>query len=188
MPSDDSVVLPADSLAYLVDQDGIVVGVDDGWRRFALENGAPELAMAPVGLSIWDAISDDDLRELYRKLVRDAWRGRLVDVSIRCDAPDRRRWLELTIAPAAGGVVAFTSRVVREEPRPRLDVLDPGAPRDGRLLTVCSWCARALLDGRWRKVEDAVVGLGLEGAPTQPLLSHGICPECVVAAFGTILD
>jgi hypothetical protein len=57
--------------------------------------------------------------------------------------------------------------------------LQAGAPRDNRLLRVCSWCQQvALPDSTWVPVEVAVQRLGLLEAETFPGLTHGICEPC----------
>ena len=45
---------------------------------------------------------------------------------IRCDSPGERRFCDLRIAPAGGGLVDFESRALRREARDAVHVLETG--------------------------------------------------------------
>lgn len=105
--------------SYELDPDLSLTVVDEGWTQFALENGAPELVPpAPLGRSVLDAISDPTTKLLYREMFTHAATvNRPVSFGIRCDSPEMRRQLLLTITarPAAS---ASTARCDGPAPTP----------------------------------------------------------------------
>lgn len=168
-------------LRYRLDADGRVVWTDASWSRFARENGAPELAENPPGgFSLWAAISDPGTREIYRRMLAHV-RGSEAPFAfgLRCDAPDRRRFLRITVRAGEAGTTEFRSCILREEPRPSVALLEEGAPRTDRLLKLCGWCGRIEVEpDRWEEVEVAVVELRLFEEEALPSVSHGICDGC----------
>ena len=58
-------------------------------------------------------------------------------------------------------------------------LLGPALASGSELLRVCAWCYRAERDGVWRGIEDVVVAEGLLQRPTVPVVTHGICDECL---------
>jgi hypothetical protein len=170
-----------DTLSYAIDDEDRLIRVDDGYYRFAAENGWAG-AGDSLGRSIWDFVAGHDVRKLQRLLLRRVREGlRDVELPFRCDGPEVTREMDIRIAAdRTGRVVLFSAKLraeeEREEPQP---LLDPGAPRDeGDFLTMCAWCDRFLVDGEWVEVEEAVRRLELFRRATMPELDHGICPEC----------
>lgn len=72
--------------------------VCDEWDDFAVANGGESVLSAQVlGRPIWDFITDLSTQEIYRALIRKARSGRSLQFTFRCDAPWRRRFLEMTV-------------------------------------------------------------------------------------------
>ena len=110
---------------------------------------------------------------------RRARAGHTVRFDYRCDAPECRRLFRMTIRALAGGTVEFDSRLLWQEPRPRVDMLDHGMPASGPWVRVCSWCQQVSLpNGDWAPVEEAAMKLGFLAEEHMPRLTHGICPPC----------
>ena len=87
--------------------------------------------------------------------------------------------MEMEVAELGGGVVRFESRIICEEPRRPVPVLDPWTDRSGDLVRMCSWCNRIWLEeGRWVEIEEAVAALELFAAVPPPPLTHGMCTPC----------
>jgi hypothetical protein len=169
-----------ESLSYAIDDQDRLIKVDEGYYRFAEENGWPE-AGSSLGRSLWDFVAGQDVKKLQRLLlrrVRDEVRD--IELPFRCDSPDLRREMDIRIvADRSGRVVMFSARLRAEEPRPEPQpILDPRAPRGDDFLTMCAWCDRFLLDGEWVEVEEAAKRLELFRRSELPTLDHGICPEC----------
>lgn len=173
--------MPVEALSYAIDDQDRLIKVDDGYYRFAEENGW-EGAGDSLGRTLWDFVGGDDVRRLQRLLLRRVREGvRAVELPFRCDGPDVTREMDIRIAAdKSGRVVLFSARLraerEREEPQP---LLDPDAPREeGDFLAMCAWCDRFLVEGEWVEVEEAARRLELFRRPRLPILDHGICPEC----------
>lgn len=165
---------------HRIDADDVIVFVDEEWRAFARENGAPGLSDA-VGRPLWESIVGVEVRDVYRSLLgRVRAEERSIGFPFRCDSPARRRFLEMEIVPAEGGEVEFRSRLVAADDRPELIALLAGEasvrPSD-EVVVSCSWCRR-FLTTHWVEPEEAVRELGLFGGVPPPRISHGICEDC----------
>jgi hypothetical protein len=157
-----------------------IIYVNDGWSKFAAENDAPELL--PEGVlnrPLWDFVGDETTQHLYREILRRARAGRPARFGFRCDAPDRRRRMEMTVAGLEGGGVQFETRTLQQDERPRQELLDRYVPRSGRMLRLCSWCKRMDIGGeRWGEIEEAAETLRLFEYKTLPPVTHGMCNPC----------
>ncbi len=170
-----------DSCTYTVNSDDRMLRVGGRQNSFAVANDAPELSdPAPLGQSLFAFIADPTTAELYRQILAQV-RSRQAsqEYDLRCDGPRVRRFLRLTFSPAALGQTDITSRVVREEPRDSVPLLDRARPRSDELLRSCSWCERVQAHGSWCEVEEAVARLQLFDDVTLPAVSHGICEDCL---------
>jgi hypothetical protein len=157
-----------------------LVYVNDEWVDFAVANDAPDLLSEQVvGRPFWDFIGDQTTVYLYREILLQVRAGRPASFTFRCDAPERRRLMGMTIAVRDGGEVQFETRTLREDERPRQELLDRYATRAGGMLRMCSWCKRVDIDGaRWGEIEEAVTALRLFERETLPPLTHGMCEAC----------
>jgi hypothetical protein len=164
---------------YRVNAEDNIVSVDANWTRFAVENGlALPIAEKMAGNSLWDYLSDLTTRHLYRIFMhRVRQSGHDIMVPFRCDAPDRRRFMRMTIARLPDSGVEFRSVLLHEEPRAIVPLLDPGVPRRADFLEMCSWCKKIRAPD-WMEVEEAVERLKLFEATPLPWVSHGCCPDC----------
>jgi hypothetical protein len=179
--------MDAGDIAYRIDATDRIAWCNDAWDDFAARNDAQDFSSAQVRhRSIWDFLSDVSTRELYREIFARVRGGRTIRVPFRCDAPGCRRWMELELRAAGGGDIDSRASLLRDEIRLHESVLDATAERDERQLTVCGWCKRMAVDADWVEVEKAVDRLGLFGYPTLPLLSHGICEDCLKEVRGAI--
>jgi len=168
------------SLSYAIDEHDHLVKVDEGYYRFAEENGWTDAGNS-LGRSLWDYVAGEDLKKVQRLLLRRI-RDEVGDVELpfRCDGPDVRREMDVRIKAGRGGrAVLFSAKVrseeAREQPQP---LLDPASPRATETLAMCGWCDRFEVEGEWVDVEEATRRLELFNRPELPSLSHGICPDC----------
>jgi hypothetical protein len=164
----------------VIDSHDHLVKVDDGYYRFAAENGW-DGAGDSLGRLLWDFVAGEELKKLQRMLLRRI-RGevRSVELPFRCDGPEVRREMNVEIAAhSAGRYVRFSARPRSEKRREQFQpLLSPDAPRGDQTLTMCGWCDRFLVDGEWVEVEEAVARLGLFQRAELPAISHGVCPDC----------
>jgi hypothetical protein len=168
---------------YRIDGDGLLREVSPNWDAFALANeGAHLVSEHVLGRSLLEFISDETARMLYGLLFqRIGDRGQAVRFPFRCDSPDLRRFMEMTLLPGGDGGVVLESRVKRVEARPAIAFLDVTAARSDELVRVCSWCKRALHEGTWLELEDFIGRSSLMSGSTLPLVTHGMCPACARA-------
>lgn len=173
--------MTVETLSYAIDDEDRLIKVDDGYYRFAEENGWEGVGDS-LGRSIWDFVAGHEVKKLQRLLLRRVREGvRDVELPFRCDGPEMTREMDIRIAAdKSGRVVLFSAKLrteeQREEPQP---LLDPDAPRDeSDFLPMCAWCDRFLVDGEWVEVEEAAKRLELFRRARLPELDHGICPQC----------
>lgn len=162
-----------------VDAADRIAFVNANWTQFAVENGLAQLTAKEVaGVSLWRYVSDSATRHLYGIFMqRVRQTGRSVTVPFRCDAPDRRRFMRMTIRPLAEGGLEFHSELLREEPRSKVSLLDQAIPRGTDMLEMCSWCKKVKAPD-WVEAEEGVARLKLFDTPQLPQVTHGICPDC----------
>ncbi|MGH2973335.1 MAG: hypothetical protein ACRDLL_00490 [Solirubrobacterales bacterium] len=172
--------MSTETLSYAIDEHDHLIRVDQGYYRFAEENGWRE-AGSSLGRSLWDYVAGYELVKLQRLLVRRI-RDEVGDVELpfRCDGPDVRREMNIRIVARPGGrVVLFAARLRAEEAREfSQPLLDPESPRSEETLNMCGWCDRFEVDGEWVEVEEAARRLELFNHSELPEIRHGICPDC----------
>lgn len=107
--------------------------------------------------------------------------GSAATVPFRCDAPDTRRWFEMTVTPAADGRVDFRSVLLFEERRPDVALMDRSTERDGSapMVRVCCWCGRGDDGSGWVSVDELVYRNRMLEQPPAPEVEHVICDNCV---------
>ena len=164
---------------YRVDAEDRITFVDASWVAFAGENGLPALTAEFVkGTSLWNYISEGATQDYYRNIIKHVrTTGRTVVVPFRCDGPECRRFMEMSVAGLDAGALEFRSVLIREEARSRVDLFDPDFPRTEQWLTVCAWCKKVDAAG-WVEVEEAMRQLGLSNQARLPRITHGMCPAC----------
>jgi hypothetical protein len=167
------------SILYTLDSQDLIKEVDGDWAKFAAANdGEAVESSSVIGKPLWPYIADTTLRELYRRLVAEARAGRPITFEYRCDAPCYRRLFEMRIRAGAEGAVTFTSRLLAEESRDPVALLDKNQPRSREFLRMCSWCQRVHAHDCWLPIEAALETLGLMLKPDLPRITHGICDSC----------
>ena len=163
-----------------VDAEDRITFVDANWVSFAAENAAPALTLEAVkGRLLWDYIADQTSRHLYQSLVlRVRKTGETVSVPFRCDGPDCRRFMNMFIVSLEAGAVEFHTVLLREESRPRVDLLDPDFPRTDKFIIMCAWCKKVQAV-EWLEVEEAARQLHFFEQPRLQQITHGVCPACM---------
>lgn len=171
---------PLGMLVYRIDVADRLVFVGPGFDEFAASNEAPTLSAARVlGRRLWSFISDAETVMLYEALVSGVRStGSPARVPLRCDSPQRRRYMELEILRAGEQEIEFHSSLLRLEEQETLPLYDARRPRAGEILRVCGWCKRVRVEEAWLETEAAVRALDLFARPALPPLSHGICEDC----------
>lgn len=166
---------------YQIDADDYIVAVGQSWEEFARDNDGADLAVNPPNRSLWTYFDREDTRGIWQLLVTHVRSSqKSVQVPLRCDAPETRRWTEMTLIPLPEGGVRFQSVVVFEEFRPTVELLDMQAGRDesSEPVLVCSWCGQGQHGSDWCDIEDLVRDTRLLEREKLPPVSYGICAGC----------
>ncbi len=166
---------------YCLDEADTIVSVDHWWLAFAQENNAAGLSeTSVVGQVLWEFISDEPTRALYKEIndhVRSS--GNPVTVPFRCDSPTLQRYMQLTISDQGDGRLLYESVLLRALPQRRLALLDPKQKRSNDFLTMCSFCKRSLIEpSGWLDMENIALKLRMYEAQAVPELRYTVCPEC----------
>jgi hypothetical protein len=166
--------------SYVVDAQDRIVSANGDWFAFAQENGGANLDKKVIGRPLWDFICDAETKILYSLFLKSVRANGLpTHLPYRCDSADERRYMEMTIAPAPEGCVEFSSRMIREEKRDKMALLDTAVLRSKDIIVMCSWCKKVQLKGGdWAEVEAAAKAFDLLTEPRFPKVSHGICSRC----------
>ncbi|HTH52286.1 MAG TPA: hypothetical protein VL501_10165 [Pyrinomonadaceae bacterium] len=168
-------------IVYRVNGDDEITFVNTAWDSAALERGDHRVLSAEVlGKPLSNFISDPTTRELFDRIIVAARRGNRVEFQYRCDLPDERRVMKMSIRKLGGdGDVEFVSTLVSSEPRPSQAIFEELEHRTDEFLKICGWCQKVNVDqDLWLEVEEAVEALGLFKKDRLPDISHGICPAC----------
>jgi len=167
-------------ISYRIDAQDHIVFVNDEWSNFALANNGAHLVKESVlHTSLWRFITDLTTEYLYRQILRRVRTGIEMRFTLRCDAPETKRLLEMLITPMAGGEVRFTTVPVWVEGRISQRILQNGLPHEDYMIVVCSWCNKLeVAENIWSEVEEAAQRLGIFHVEIIPKLTHGICGDC----------
>ncbi len=171
------------------DQDEIVF-VDEAWDQFAVSNDGDEvIANSVLGRVLWDFISDEVTRQLYRQIVARVRQGNHTQYKLRCDSPSCRRQMEMTIQATETGHIEFVTRILKEEVRSPPALLARETPRSSEWIRACSWCNRIEVESEiWMEVESAVEHLGIFDETGAPQVTHGMCEDCLARINSSLGD
>jgi hypothetical protein len=197
--SADALLAAIDGLAYVVGYNGTILLVSPRWDELAAQHNGSMVAGADVlHRNVLSMIAGDSVRDAYRAMhnaVFDRSRA-AVTFTFRCDAPDVRRLMRMSISPlrSDGDIVAllYQSQVLAETQRPPLRLFAArqafhdgiGVPEKAEprpLVTMCSFCQKlawpldAAPDARDWIEPELYYALG---GVSDVALSHTICPDC----------
>lgn len=176
--------MTAPSVVYRIDADDRLVAVNSGWTDFARANGAGAALFPPniIGGRLWDYIADATTVHIYRQLCAQLRRGSApAQFHFRCDGPDTRRLLSMTMRAVEQHHVEFEVVSVEEQVRPPVPLLAMQLDQTGDVLVpMCGWCKSVQLrPGEWTELEKAIEPLNLFPRTGQvPAITHGICGAC----------
>lgn len=177
---------------YHTDQDNIITSVNRAFVVFARDNWRSDFDPAHLlGKPLFSQISDITCRHIYLILLERIKKNRRAfTVAFRCDSPAMRRYMEMTITPDRGGVIEWSSKILKEQLRDPLAVLDATQERSKNFLFMCSWCKKCKISewitlksptlsiDEWIEPEDMMTILSGSGSPRFPEISHTVCPDC----------
>lgn len=133
-------------------------------------------------------IHNQETRHLYRIIVQKVRkRRRFVRFPFRCDSPDEKRFLRLTVIPLTDDFLEFRSKILSTESRKPMTLLRCDIVRSDEFILICSMCKKiAVSDNKWLEVEEAIQLLKLFDKYPLPQLTHGICLSCYRVAMAEL--
>lgn len=175
-------------ISYSIDAQDRLVTVSSQWLQFALKNHGEGLSADHVeGRSLWDFITDEPTRELYKAVLAHVRSGSPTDLVLRCDAPERRRLIEMIVTQLPDGNVEFKTVLLASKPRAAQRLFDKDTPRTAQHVMVCSWCDKVNVDvDKWFEVEAAMEYLDLAEHAELPMIEPVVCPECYSRVLETL--
>ena len=176
-------------LLYELNARDEISSVSEEWLRFALANGGELLDRTQIlGRLLWDFIGDVETQHIYRLLHRRVRAGGApVRLCFRCDAPNRRRLLDLGISAGSESGLMYRVRTLREQERQPMALLKHDHPRSEHFVTICAWCERVAVPAHgWLEIEAAIAVLPALAEPRPPQLTHGVCEVCAQALYGAL--
>ncbi len=171
-----------ETIIYRIDNNNIIDRLSDNWQICSEENFGGDICkpINVIGSPLLDFITGLETRYLYKiilRRVRD--RMRSSTFGYRCDSPEKRRFLDLSIIPLKHNAVDFWSRVVRTESREPVVLLKNDIERSDEFVRICSMCKKiSISDTEWAEVESAITKLRLFEKERMPELTHGLCQSC----------
>ncbi len=167
---------------YALDAQLRLVFVNEGWRRFAAENGGePAIGERwPLGRSILDALPGRLLAFYRDAYLRCLERGEPWEHDYECSSADRHRLFHQTVRPLSGGdglLVVNALRVEEPHAAPGAEPAADGIPYADRhgIVHQCCHCRRIRAHDdpdRWDWVPRWV-------AAPPARTSHGLCKVCL---------
>ena len=169
----------AGTIVLELDDPLTIRAVDHEWELRADSFGADTcLGASIIGTPLLRHIAGGTTRQFYEQLF--AWvakHGRPIRLPYRCDAPDRRRQMELQITRLPDGFQCVHTTLSVTPTYGSHTRYAFGGDESIALTPWCSSCMRLLWQGQWRDVEAAVhAGLRV-GSLAFPVYCT-ICPEC----------
>ena len=185
MNGDSSSVPPPEGLpiqltqvtVHRVDATDRICYIDDGFRQAAGEAGVPQLAEDVVGTWLFSAFAGYEAKLWYMVLLDHVRRWGAASVPFRCDTPVLKRWMTMKMTSMPQGGIEFTSQLMQEEGRAKVDFLSWQGKRSLSMVVMCGWCKRIRSVIGWLEIEEAVNTLQVFKEAVPPSIEYGICDE-----------
>lgn len=162
--------------AYVLSADWRLLRINDGWKRFALENGgASVLERWPQGSSIQGVIGAA-LWEFYQTVFdRVHATGQHFEHDYECSSPELYRLMHMVVYPhEAGSVLVVSSPTIECRHDDGVQAFRLADYEHHGVVVTCSHCRRfrnPMRDGAWDWIPELV-----RNPPARA--SHGLCPTC----------
>jgi hypothetical protein len=151
-------------------------------RIVAVRSGRCGASTSPMlNRRLWDHLHDGNVTDVYRALVRLVRRERrAVRFRFRCDEPDVRRDLTMTMEPLDGGGIRFTSRPVMEAPQSPTEFYRRHC-RPPVNVEVCELCGSIKAGAHWLPADQGLEKLGLFADDLEFRTWPAGCTQCRTA-------
>lgn len=162
----------------VLDENGVIIGVNAAWRRFAIDNGMPDLLHDAVGLNYLQICGEaagypnGSEASLVATGIQAVLNGEQLDFSLEypCHSPNEERWFNLRVTPLQGaqhGVVVAHEDISQRKAMEKLMAHHTAIVESSEDAIVAK-----TLDGlitSWNKGAERVFGYRREEAIGQPI-------------------
>jgi hypothetical protein len=175
-----------DVISYTLDKAGVIVAVNNKWDEFARDNdGEKILSGKIIGKKLDQFIHGDVTRMFVRAMIMSARTlKRPVYRPYRCDSPQLKRFMEMTVLPQDAGTVEVIHRQLHSEPIVNKFSIRAAPEGSGSILSSfikrCSLCNRVKAKGIWSEIDEAVEESRLDPPASTLKVIYGVCPDCLV--------
>lgn len=164
---------------WVIDAGNVICEVNDVYKQFAIDNGAPDLAESSIGMNVIQVIRGPVVVHLYESLLAEIRRTREpVDLTFRCDSPNFWRRLAMHAQADDQGQITFATRMLAGGPMDLHVPVAADATCDEQVVRMCSWCNRILTSTGWQEAPQAVAEMRLLEFPPREGMTHTICKDC----------
>lgn len=168
---------------YRLDAQDRIVAVDPSWDEFALANaGVGACASRVIGRPLLDFVLGDPTRMLLEAgLMATRMTGRPRSIAYRCDAPDLRRDLVMTLTPTPDGGVLVEHHLTSAQPRALAVHVQPSGHPTASGWWRCSQCQRLSAPGAHQPAVwlDSGTPLPANSAGLPLTVHEVVCDACV---------
>lgn len=140
------------STRYVIDENMRIVAVGGDWEKFGQENQALNLSFCDVkNRSIFDFVMGEASRLWLHSLIRMVIETKeIVRQSYRCDSPEAKRYMLMTITPQDNGHLTIEHTLTSEKARGnRLEINYACTETEASTLMHCNVCGHLRIDGEW---------------------------------------
>jgi hypothetical protein len=171
---------PSDRVVYEVDGNDTLCAVNPAWTEFATANGATGLLPKHVlGTCLWSHVVGEETSTLYRSLLDVVRRTqRTVSFQYRCDSPDLRRFMRMTVSPVRHAGVVFESVLIRSEQRDRAVHMRYAGIAVHPMVLRCSMCNRLQFRGEWMDIAEAFKRGEVLNTEIPIRVAYTVCEPC----------
>ena len=182
-----------DGVSLILDADLTVTALGRrNWQRFWCLNGGQGAPQDPLGCDITGFFTEGEVRDTFRLLFQKVLCGDrgVVRLDYRCDAPNVRRLMRLTLtpmgAPGTARRLLYQSILLSEAPRPPVPVIDDArVVRDGAAgaTRLCPLCCNIWAPRPCDRELDWVPPPEGGRDTAVPEVVHEFCPRCALGLF-----
>jgi hypothetical protein len=171
------VLHKAAAVSYALDSDLRFSYVNPAWDKFAVENGAPELAGTAVLGTPYLAVIPEVLRPFYSRVVEQVRDTGLVWQHVfECSSPEQFRKFRMRTHLLSSGTLLITNTLVVERAHVIMQGDDDVYAAAGGIISMCAHCRCSRRIGISEQWDFVPAHLAL--SPARLKVSHGLCPIC----------
>ena len=183
---------PLRMITYQIDQEDYLQHMNEQWDSFAFENKGEQLSSTKViNRSLWEFITGTDVRRIYQVLLQRVRASKkAVRFPYRCDSPEMKRYMHMSIVPfQTGSDIQMYSREIKLVPQKSIANLHFVNDHNTLLKAYlrCSMCNGYYINGEWIEIEDAVQRENIFDVDGRILVMSSVCGKCSsrLMAIGT---